>query len=380
MRTNENDSCGEVDPAGRVGSPISTGDCKISVGLKLRDGRIHDCRIEGNFAVQPFEKTDRVLSDIAAAVNGLPADIEESAIAARIRTAVPFGIEMTMSAREIAMAVRAALHDLPTISRIGSFTANQIEELTEPWKSYSWEVIPESPLSAAINVALDEVQSNRGTPRLRFWKWTEPAVIVGRCQSIQNEVDRDAMAASGVSLVRRLTGGGAMFVQPHGTITYSLVFPEEAVAGLTIRQSYEVCDAWVVRGLRELGVDAQHVPVNDIACASGKIGGAAQSRRRGVVLHHTTIAYDLRMDEMASVLRIGREKRSTNAIVSAAKVVSPLASQTKLPREAIVEHLLNRFRCDYGGTIAGLSAADLAEGQELVREKYAHPDWTNEFA
>ena len=65
------------------------------------------------------------------------------------------------------------------------------------------------------------------------------------------------------------------------------------MAGLTIRQSYEVCEAWVVRGLRQLGVDAHHVPINDIACSEGKIGGAAQARRKGVVLHHTTIAYDM---------------------------------------------------------------------------------------
>lgn len=362
MRTNENDSCEEVAAAGAP-----------AVKLTLRDGRIHDALIAGNFGVL-------VLKEIAAAVNGLPANVEEAAIAARIRAAIPYGIESMTSPREIAATVRAALGHTPTISRIGSFTANQIEELTESWKSYPFQIFPEVAYSAAMNVAIDEVLSNRGTPCLRFWKWTEPAVIVGRCQSIQNEVDRIAMAANGVSLVRRLTGGGAMFVQPHGTITYSLVLPEDAVAGLTIRQSYEVCDAWVVHGLRELGVDAHHVPVNDIACSLGKIGGAAQARRRGVVLHHTTIAYDLKMDEMAGVLRIGREKRSTNAVASASKVVSPLVNQTNLSREAIVEHLMNRFRATYGGTIAGLSTAELAEAEELVRAKYAHPDWTNEFA
>ena len=114
------------------------------------------------------------------------------------------------------------------------------------------------------------------------------APVIGRCQSVANEVDAAAAAAMGVQVVRRLTGGGAMFLQPHGAITYSLYLPESAVTGLSIRQSYEVCEAWVVRGLRSLGVDAHHVPINDIACSEGKIGGGAGTalvaeRRGGVV-------------------------------------------------------------------------------------------------
>jgi lipoate-protein ligase A len=216
-------------------------------------------------------------------------------------------------------------------------------------------------------------------PTLRFWRWTEPAVIIGRCQSVANEVDRGAAAAMGVRVVRRMTGGGAMFLQPHGAVTYSLYLPEAAVAGLTIRQSYEVCDAWVIRGLRELGVDAHHVPINDIACSGGKIGGAAQARRRGVVLHHTTLAYDMDPGEMVRVLRIGREKLKDKAVPSAAKRVSPLVRQTGLAREAIADHLFGSFRRRFGGTPDELTADELAAAEALVTTKYGHPEWTHEF-
>src|SRR5581483_10659376 len=179
--------------------------------------------------------------------------------------------------------------------------------------------------------------------------------------------------------VRRLTGGGAMFLQPHGAITYSLHLPESALAGLSIRRSYEVCDAWVVRGLRQLGVDAHHVPINDIACSEGKIGGAAQARRRGVVLHHTTLAYDMDPGEMVRVLRIGREKLKDKATPSAAKRVSPLVRQTGLPREAIVRHLFETFRATFGGELDEVTAEELAAAERLVAEKYANPAWTHEF-
>jgi lipoate-protein ligase A len=170
-----------------------------------------------------------------------------------------------------------------------------------------------------------------------------------------------------------------MFLQPHGAVTYSLYLPESAVAGLSIRESYEVCEAWVVRGLRSLGVDAHHVPINDIACSEGKIGGAAQARRRGVVLHHTTIAYDIDPGEMVRVLRIGREKLRDKAVASAQKRVSPLVRQTGLSRDAIVASLFDAFRRQFGGTVDELTTDELATAERLVAEKYGQPGWTNEF-
>src|SRR4029079_6072409 len=135
-----------------------------------------------------------------------------------------------------------------------------------------------------------------------------------------NEVDRDAAEALGIRIVRRMTGGGTMFLQPHGAITYSLYLPEALLKGVPRRQSYQVCESWVIAGLRALGVDASHAPLNDIACSMGKIGGAAQARRARVVLHHSTIAYDMAPVEMVRVLRIGREKLSDKpAVASAAK-------------------------------------------------------------
>src|SRR5262249_54386506 len=154
-----------------------------------------------------------------------------------------------------------------------------------------------------------------------------------------NEVDEEAACRMGVTVVRRISGGGAMFVQPDAAITYSLYLPEDLVQGLSMRDSYAALDNWAVEALCRLGVEAWDAPLNDIACAHGKMGGAAQARRRRVVLHHTTIAYEMDNDEMRRVLRIGRERLSERGTPSAAKHVHPLRRQTDLPRAAIVEHL-----------------------------------------
>lgn len=373
------------------------GECKtpggklVAIELEVVVGRLASVRVRGDFFVHPEPAAKPTLDAIAAGLTGAPADLDVPALAARVRAAVPFGVELVGTSPDaVAVAVRRAvtgdgdLPDAPHLDRIGSFTTAEIDRLTVGWKVLPWRLITERPLPPALNVALDEVLTDRVAkgdrpPTLRFWRWSEQAVIIGRCQSVANEVDLAAADATGVQVVRRLTGGGAMFLQPHGAITYSLYLPESALSGLSIRQSYEVCEAWVIRGLRSLGVDAHHVPINDIACSEGKIGGAAQARRRGVVLHHTTIAYDMDPGEMAKVLRIGREKLVDKATPSAAKRVSPLVRQTGLPRDAIVRHLFETFRATFSGEADEVTPEELADADRLVTEKYAHSTWTHEF-
>jgi lipoate-protein ligase A len=343
----------------------------LVVQLDVVENRLANVHIRG----------DGVPASLAAALNGTPADLDVPALASRVRAAIPFDATLPFSPEAVAAAVRRAVN-APPRERIGSFTSEEIDRLTAGWKSLPWRLLPERELVPALNVAMDEVLTDRVAtgeqpPALRFWRWSAPAVIIGRSQSVRNEVEPDAVKL-GVQVIRRLTGGGAMFLQPHGAITYSLYLPEAAVAGLSIRQSYEVCEAWVIRALRQLGVDAHHVPVNDIACSDGKIGGAAQARRRGVVLHHTTIAYDMDPGELARVLRIGREKLKERATPSAAKRVSPLVRQTRLPRDAVAAHLFEAFRAMFGGTVGEITTEELRDAERLVAAKYGHADWTNE--
>ena len=323
---------------------------------------------------------------IATALEGLPADLDVAAFAAHIAAAIPFGTSIAETLPgELALAIRQQLRSLTLPAheeaRIGLFAPDEVDHRTASWKELDWRIISETPQSAATNVALDEVLMDRVAegqrpPTLRFWGWSEPAIIIGRCQSVSNEVDLAAANELGFRVVRRMSGGGAMFIQPHGAITYSLILPESAVRGLTIRQSYEVCDAWVIRGLRALGIDAHHVPVNDIACAAGKIGGAAQARRRGTILHHATLAYSMDTPAMMRVLRLGKPSLQTRGVRSAEKIVAPLRLQTEMSRGAIVEHLLRCFHKNFGGSILPWTTDELKVASALADSKYATEAWT----
>ena len=256
----------------------------------------------------------------------------------------------------------------------------RIAEVSGRWKNYDWQLIQARPLTPLMNLAVDEVLTQRvgkglRQPTLRFWGWANKAVILGRFQSVRNEVNEEVAAAQGVEIVRRISGGGAMFIEPEGAITYSIYAPEEMVKGLSFPESYAFFDGWVIQALRRLGLEAWYSPLNDITASGGKIGGAAQARRLGAVLHHTTMAYQMSGDLMSQVLRIGKEKLSDKGITSAAKRVGPLSQQTDLPRAVIIDHLIETFRDEYGLVDDDLTAEEIAEAEKLIEERFATKEW-----
>ncbi len=248
------------------------------------------------------------------------------------------------------------------------------------WKRYEWALLPATPFDPPMQVALDETLTlavGRGErqPTIRFWNWAAPAVVLGRFQSVRNEVNEDVAAAEGITLVRRISGGGAMFIEPEGAITYSIYAPEAMAHGLTFPESYAFFDAWVIDALRELGVNAWYVPLNDITSEGGKIGGAAQARRGGAILHHTTMAYQMNAQRMTRVLRVGKEKLSDKGVQSADKRVGPLRQQTELDRDVIIHHLVGHFRARYGLADDQFRAFEIEDAQIRVAERYGTGEW-----
>lgn len=249
------------------------------------------------------------------------------------------------------------------------------------WQDHDWQLIHDGPQPPALHMALDEVltgevAAGRRAPTLRVWEWASPAVVMGRFQSLRNEVDGEAAARHGIEVVRRISGGGAMFIEPGNTITYSLYAPLSMVEGMSFQAAYAHMDAWVIRALAELGVEASYQPLNDITSPAGKIAGAAQARRGQAVLHHVTMAYDIDATKMLEVLRIGREKLSDKGTTSANKRVDPLRSQTGLPRAQVIERMIDTFRRDHGLAGDQLRPGELARAHELVERKFGTPAWT----
>ncbi|MDR0417551.1 MAG: lipoate--protein ligase family protein [Propionibacteriaceae bacterium] len=332
----------------------------VAADVEVADGLLTAVRLAGDFFLEPEEALDRM----AAALTGADAAEPASSLARRVEQALlPTDTLVGFDAAGVAIAVRRAL---------GRSSA---------WADHRFESIEDGPRDPYRHMALDQVMAEelaagRRGPTLRFWQWAASAVVIGSYQSWANEVDEAAAARHGVTVVRRVSGGGAMFVEPGNTITYSLVVPGSLVDGLSFVESYAFLDAWCVGALRGLGVDAAYVPINDIVSPAGKIAGAAQKRfADGTVLHHVTMAYDIDAAKMTEVLRIGREKLSDKGTASAAKRVDPLRSQTGLSREEVIAAMTGHFGRLYGLAASALTATELARAEDLVRTKFATKAW-----
>lgn len=332
----------------------------VVIDLEVQDNKLHEVQVAGDFFLEPAEALD----DIRDALNGLPAASSVEDIANAVRNGLRADAMMIgFSPEAVAIAVRRALG------------------VAKTWRDYEWQIIDIPPLSPAMHLALDEVlarevAAGRRAPLLRFWEWERPSIIIGAFQSLRNEVDLEAAEAMGVETVRRVTGGGAMFVEPGNTITYSLYAPGDLVRDMSFADSYAFLDDWVLKSLNSLGVDAFYKPLNDISSSKGKIGGAAQKRyARGTVLHHVTMAYDMDADKMVQVLRIGREKLSDKGTTSAVKRVDPVRSQTGLPRREVIDRMIETFISLNGGVKGTITPEEFAAAEQLVEEKFSTKEW-----
>ncbi|MDR6556517.1 lipoate-protein ligase A [Arthrobacter pascens] len=348
------------------GAPRLHGEYKVPGGklvvvdLDVADGTFAGVSVSGDFFLEP----DEALLDINAALEGLPESSTAEEIAAAVEASLPpHAVMFGFSADAVAVATRRAL---------SKATA---------WSDHHWNIIAPTVLPTHLNVALDEVLTEevgagRRNPTLRFWDWQEPSAIIGSFQSYRNEVDPAGVAKHGITVVRRISGGGAMFMESGNCITYSLYVPQTLVDGISFADSYAFLDAWVMAALKQLGINAFYVPLNDIATDQGKIGGAAQKRlANGGMLHHVTMSYDIDADKMVEVLRIGKEKLSDKGTTSAKKRVDPLRRQTGLARTDIVAAMMDVFSGRYGATPSEISPTELETARERVAVKFGTEEW-----
>jgi lipoate-protein ligase A len=234
-------------------------------------------------------------------------------------------------------------------------------------------------------MALDEaifeaVAAGKSPPTLRFYGWAPPAVSLGSSLVLEDEVDEAACRAEGVDVVRRISGGGAVF--HHQELTYSIIMSEShaLAAGQGIGASYETLCGGIIEGLAILGLEAQFQPVNDIIVGGKKVSGNAQSRRRGCILQHGTVLLGLDLDLMFRLLSVAEEKLRRKHIASARQRVTSLAAlgcplSFDEAQGPFVEGFRRALSLEFTSLPASPSPTEEARAQELVYTKFATPEW-----
>lgn len=242
-----------------------------------------------------------------------------------------------------------------------------------------WRVLPLSQASGAMNMSIDEaisrqVASGSAPPTIRFYRWSPSAVSIGYFQCLEDEVSREFCRSSGIDIVRRLTGGGAVYHDFSGEVTYSVIAPQKMFGGIT--ESYREICGWLISGLARLGLQAEFKPINDIIVAGKKVSGNAQTRRNGILLQHGTVLHDLDVRTMFSCLKVPKEKISDKLISSVEERVTRILDQRPATTlEQTYEALLAGFTEGKQWGFGALTATEQAMAQNLSRNKYATEAW-----
>ena len=163
---------------------------------------------------------------------------------------------------------------------------------------------------ASFNLAAEEYIFNnldKSQDYLLLWQ-NRNAVIIGRHQNTIEEINREYVQAHDVQVVRRLSGGGAVY-HDLGNLNYTLIINTQ-----TSLYDFKVLSIPVVQALQHLGVNAEFTGRNDLVIDGKKISGAAQMIKQGRLLHHGTLLFHSDLDiagkSVVSQARQDRIKRN----------------------------------------------------------------------
>jgi len=269
-------------------------------------------------------------------------------------------------------------------------------------KDTAWRLLDTGYHTGPANMAIDEAimrAHGRGDvpPTLRFYGWEPAAVSIGYFQSMEKEIDLDAVRAGGWGYVRRPTGGRMIF--HHIELTYSVTIREELLPGGVV-ETYRELSLGLLEGLRLLGANPElsggeqdprradpggsHTACFDAPSAyemtvlGRKVTGSAQTRKDGVILQHGSIMLDLDADLLFSLLQLPAEvrgklkERFLRKAVSLKEAVGRVVSYD----EAAIA-FARGFTAGLGLTLTPgkLTPAELAGAAELEQEKYGNDAW-----
>ncbi len=245
----------------------------------------------------------------------------------------------------------------------------------------TWRLIKTIEANGAMQMAIDEAiltfRIRNSVPNtLRFFTWNPPCLSIGYFQSLEKEVDVKNAGNQGVDIVRRYTGGGAVFHDKE--LTYSLAVSEEDVPQDIIASYQKICSA-ITNGLGHLNINPEFKPINDIIVNGKKISGNAQTRKESVVLQHGTILIDVDIKKMFSLLKVPDEKIKDKMVKAVEERVSSLKKE--LGRKISVNELRELLKKGFEDAFevrfeeSELTADEKMLAEKLCKEKYSTREW-----
>ncbi|HZG17582.1 MAG TPA: lipoate--protein ligase [Candidatus Bathyarchaeia archaeon] len=200
----------------------------------------------------------------------------------------------------------------------------------------------------------------------------EPSIIIGKNQNTVEEINTEYVEANGIHVVRRLSGGGAVY-HDLGNLNFSFITKDDGNSFHNYRKFTEP----VIRALHQLGVEAELTGRNDIQIGERKISGNAQFSTRGRMFTHGTLLFHSQMENVSSALNVNPEKFKSKGVKSVRSRVANISEFMREPMsiEAFRQHLLESIFAGSQVEQYVLTEADWERIHEISRERYQNWNW-----
>ncbi len=201
-----------------------------------------------------------------------------------------------------------------------------------------------------------------------FLLWqNKPCIVIGKNQNAADEINPDYISARSLPVVRRITGGGAVY-HDRGNLNFSFIINGEA-------DRVELCRP-IIDVLRSIGVVAEISGRNDILVGGRKISGTAMCSHGGRSLFHGTLLISADLEAMSEVLRPDENKLMGHGVKSVRSRVANLSEYTKEEVSPnIIGAMLAGYMTERGGKIYELGESDIKAIEKLRDNKYSTDEW-----
>ena len=242
--------------------------------------------------------------------------------------------------------------------------------------------------SAYMNMAIDEAImiariKDKIPNTLRFYGWNPSAVSIGRFQTIQDEINLDSCKTFGVDVVRRISGGGAVYHDTNDEITYSVIMKKENSETSDIIQIYnKICDG-LIETLRSININAEYQKGSSRQCPNitiggRKVSGSSQANRKGVILQHGTLLLNVNLSKMFTFLRIRNKTKADVLAIAKNRITSVMdESDNEVSQSEICPILVKGFEKTFNAKMVegNLAKDELNNAKKLQKEKFSTEKW-----
>jgi lipoate-protein ligase A len=255
-----------------------------------------------------------------------------------------------------------------------------------------WRLLKHDAHDAFFNMAVDEATlqariEGKALNTLRLYRWRPSAVSIGRFQKIQDVVNLEACRIRGVDVVRRVSGGGAVYHDSESEVTYSVTVKGEDMGTDDVAEAYRHICSGLIETAHNLGVDAEYNEGNVRQCPNvtvkeRKISGSAQAHKKGVILQHGTLLLNVDLEKMFTLLRVPWADACIDLVSIAKRKITSVVEETggALPIDLAYRAAVGGFEKALNMKLveAELSEYESSLAKRLEKEKFSTRKWNFE--